>query len=307
MDSKTNKKVSFKSQNLPLRFQEVLAESEIQLEEGISVYVLKKLVYLYTMAMQHYHLDNNQKLQDFYNKKLISLLTRPDVTEYLDKNHTDINDHSDLNLFPEEQQKNTIKLVRQKTFATVSDYAFNKEMALQTIRKKMGEVDAFIDKITQAISKDVLDQMMNYNEKIKNLKNQVNTSTAVSNEDSESSDNDDEFFANIQKQKEMEISKDNNNNDVAKKQETRRLSMQKHIGLINSVVLDETEAYIKKSIEEENREIAEINAEYEKTIKDLPSDLASAYLEERDEEIRNLQSQYEDKRAKDLEKLKKKH
>lgn len=307
MDSKTNKKVSFKSQNLPLRFQEVLAESEIQLEEGISVYVLKKLVYLYTMAMQHYHLDNNQKLQDFYNKKLISLLTRPDVTEYLDKNHTDINDHSDLNLFPEEQQKNTQKLVRQKTFATVSDYAFNKEMALQTIRKKMGEVDAFIDKITQAISKDVLDQMMNYNEKIKNLKNQVNTSTAVSNEDSESSDNDDEFFANIQKQKEMEISKDNNNNDVAKKQETRRLSMQKHIGLINSVVLDETEAYIKKSIEEENREIAEINAEYEKTIKDLPSDLASAYLEERDEEIRNLQSQYEDKRAKDLEKLKKKH
>lgn len=307
MDSKTNKKVSFKSQNLPLRFQEVLAESEIQLEEGISVYVLKKLVYLYTMAMQHYHLDNNQKLQDFYNKKLISLLTRPDVTEYLDKNHTDINDHSDLNLFPEEQQKNTKKLVRQKTFATVSDYAFNKEMALQTIRKKMGEVDAFIDKITQAISKDVLDQMMNYNEKIKNLKNQVNTSTAVSNEDSESSDNDDEFFANIQKQKEMEISKDNNNNDVAKKQETRRLSMQKHIGLINSVVLDETEAYIKKSIEEENREIAEINAEYEKTIKDLPSDLASAYLEERDEEIRNLQSQYEDKRAKDLEKLKKKH
>lgn len=307
MDSKTNKKVSFKSQNLPLRFQEVLAESEIQLEEGISVYVLKKLVYLYTMAMQHYHLDNNQKLQDFYNKKLISLLTRPDVTEYLDKNHTDINDHSDLNLFPEEQQKNTKKLVRQKTFATVSDYAFNKEMALQTIRKKMGEVDAFIDKITQAISKDVLDQMMNYNEKIKNLKNQVNTSTAVSNEDSESSDNDDEFFANIQKQKEMEISKDSNNNDVAKKQETRRLSMQKHIGLINSVVLDETEAYIKKSIEEENREIAEINAEYEKTIKDLPSDLASAYLEERDEEIRNLQSQYEDKRAKDLEKLKKKH
>lgn len=307
MDSKTNKKVSFKRQNLPLRFQEVLAESEIQLEEGISVYVLKKLVYLYTMAMQHYHLDNNQKLQDFYNKKLISLLTRPDVTEYLDKNHTDINDHSDLNLFPEEQQKNTQKLVRQKTFATVSDYAFNKEMALQTIRKKMGEVDAFIDKITQAISKDVLDQMMNYNEKIKNLKNQVNTSTAVSNEDSESSDNDDEFFANIQKQKEMEISKDNNNNDVAKKQETRRLSMQKHIGLINSVVLDETEAYIKKSIEEENREIAEINAEYEKTIKDLPSDLASAYLEERDEEIRNLQSQYEDKRAKDLEKLKKKH
>ena len=307
MDSKTNKKVSFKRQNLPLRFQEVLAESEIQLEEGISVYVLKKLVYLYTMAMQHYHLDNNQKLQDFYNKKLISLLTRPDVTEYLDKNHTDINDHSDLNLFPEEQQKNTQKLVRQKTFATVSDYAFNKEMALQTIRKKMGEVDAFIDKITQAISKDVLDQMMNYNEKIKNLKNQVNTSTAVSNEDSESSDNDDEFFANIQKQKEMEISKDNNNNEVAKKQETRRLSMQKHIGLINSVVLDETEAYIKKSIEEENREIAEINAEYEKTIKDLPSDLASAYLEERDEEIRNLQSQYEDKRAKDLEKLKKKH
>lgn len=307
MDSKKNKKVSFKSQNLPLRFQEVLAESEIQLEEGISVYVLKKLVYLYTMAMQHYHLDNNQKLQDFYNKKLISLLTRPDVTEYLDKNHTDINDHSDLNLFPEEQQKNTKKLVRLKTFATVSDYAFNKEMALQTIRKKMGEVDAFIDKITQAISKDVLDQMMNYNEKIKNLKNQVNTSTAVSNEDSESSDNDDEFFANIQKQKEMEISKDNNNNDVAKKQETRRLSMQKHIGLINSVVLDETEAYIKKSIEEENREIAEINAEYEKTIKDLPSDLASAYLEERDEEIRNLQSQYEDKRAKDLEKLKKKH
>ena len=307
MDSKTNKKVSFKRQNLPLRFQEVLAESEIQLEEGISVYVLKKLVYLYTMAMQHYHLDNNQKLQDFYNKKLISLLTRPDVTEYLDKNHTDINDHSDLNLFPEEQQKNTQKLVRQKTFATVSDYAFNKEMALQTIKKKMGEVDAFIDKITQAISKDVLDQMMNYNEKIKNLKNQVNTSTAVSNEDSESSDNDDEFFANIQKQKEMEISKDNNNNDVAKKQETRRLSMQKHIGLINSVVLDETEAYIKKSIEEENREIAEINAEYEKTIKDLPSDLASAYLEERDEEIRNLQSQYEDKRAKDLEKLKKKH
>ena len=57
---KTNKKYIA---NLPPNFQEVLMSSEM--EQGLNVQILRKLVYLYTRGMQYYDLIHKEKFKQF--------------------------------------------------------------------------------------------------------------------------------------------------------------------------------------------------------------------------------------------------
>ena len=72
--------------NLPPNFQEVLMSSEMELQQGLNVQILRKLVYLYTRGMQYYDLIHKDKFRQFYSDKLISLLTRKPVEKFLDEN-----------------------------------------------------------------------------------------------------------------------------------------------------------------------------------------------------------------------------
>ncbi|MCQ2818502.1 MAG: hypothetical protein MJ252_14635 [archaeon] len=166
---------------LPARFQEVLVESEIQLAEGLTVDVLKKLVYLYTLAMNHYNLEGKIKMQQFYSDKLLGLLTRPDVAEFLDKNQVNINDHSNLNLFPEEKNKENNQkpkpAVKKSAYSKIVSQTagnvkrkiktrepFDKEKALKIIREKILNLDEYIRKIDVSITNDIMVQMDKYEE-----------------------------------------------------------------------------------------------------------------------------------------------
>ena len=80
---------------LPKDFQEVLMTTEMELHQGLNVPILRKLVYLYTRAMQYYDLSRKEKFREFYSDKLVSLLTRKDVEQFLDKNP---NSNSNKNL-----------------------------------------------------------------------------------------------------------------------------------------------------------------------------------------------------------------
>ena len=91
---------------LPDDFQEVLMASEMELQEGLTVPILRKLVYLYTRGMQHYDLVHKDKFRQFYSDKLVSLLTRNDVEQFLDKNPINFDDKKDLDkLFAQPQKK----------------------------------------------------------------------------------------------------------------------------------------------------------------------------------------------------------
>ena len=91
---------------LPEDFQEVLMASEMELQEGLTVPILRKLVYLYTRGMQYYDLVHKDKFRQFYSDKLVSLLTRKDVEQFLDKNPINFEDKKDLDkLFSVPQKK----------------------------------------------------------------------------------------------------------------------------------------------------------------------------------------------------------
>ena len=93
---------------LPEDFQEVLMASEMELQEGLTVPILRKLVYLYTRGMQYYDLVHKDKFRRFYSDKLVNLLTRKDVEQFLDKNPINFEDKKDLDkLFSVPQKKQT--------------------------------------------------------------------------------------------------------------------------------------------------------------------------------------------------------
>ena len=100
---------------LPKDFQEVLMTTEMELHQGLNVPILRKLVYLYTRAMQYYDLSRKEKFREFYSDKLVSLLTRKDVEQFLDKNPINFDDQKDLDLlFPPQEQKKENKIKNEK-------------------------------------------------------------------------------------------------------------------------------------------------------------------------------------------------
>ena len=94
--------------NLPADFQEVLMSTEMELQQGLNVQILRKLVYLYTRGgIQYYDFIHKDKFKQFYSDKLVSLLTRKNVENFLDKNPINFEERDDLDLlFPSKEKKN---------------------------------------------------------------------------------------------------------------------------------------------------------------------------------------------------------
>ena len=91
---------------LPVDFQESLMTTEMELQQGLTVPILRKLVYLYTRGMEYYDLVHKDKFRQFYSDKLVSLLTRKDVEQFLDKNPINFEEKKDLDqLFSSSQKK----------------------------------------------------------------------------------------------------------------------------------------------------------------------------------------------------------
>ena len=79
----------------------------MELQQGLNVQILRKLVYLYTRGMQYYDLIHKDKFKQFYSDKLVSLLTRKNVENFLDKNPINFEERDDLDLlFPSKEKKN---------------------------------------------------------------------------------------------------------------------------------------------------------------------------------------------------------
>ena len=91
--------------SLPPNFQEVLMSSEMELQQGLNVQILRKLVYLYTRGMQYYDLIHKDKFRQFYSDKLVSLLTRKPVEKFLDENPINFEDKDDLDLLFDSKEK----------------------------------------------------------------------------------------------------------------------------------------------------------------------------------------------------------
>ena len=202
---------------LPPDYQEVLVIHEIQLSKGLSTDILRKMVYLYTTGMEYYNIMKKKPLEQFYNDKLLALLTRPDVIEFLDKHPINFNDHSDLDLFSKKSQANSYGVLISNTSGlmnnnpiSMNDYSTNvsgggvirfsknkhklpsKEEMMKRIRDQINSVDVKLSKVDERTSQEIVEQMSNFEarkrkQKVRKHTNSITrkkSATSVKSEDS---------------------------------------------------------------------------------------------------------------------------
>ena len=355
--------------SLPSDFQEVLMTTELEISKGLNVPILRKLVYLYTTGMEYYDLVHKEKFREFYSDKLVNLLTRKDVEKFLDKNPINFDDKGDLDLlfssrnqntddkkaqrnnennniineidnemydFSHQVRKNSITLVKKK----VTDF----DIGL-IVKRKLLEVNANLNKIDQALSNEMIEQMSEFEEnkrKRKIMKSENNNSkingiiksgdinnkkeiqedkNSDTNSISSPSSNDEESH-NIIKSTEDELKilelsgintpvKNKSANDE-KNEKPNNSGVTPTKNLIgNNPMLREIEDYAQKNMNEMYQALEELKASFQEEIKEAEengfTDIADGLKEDLQTELDNLKDQYEEQKRVEIEKIKAKY
>ena len=355
--------------SLPSDFQEVLMTTELEISKGLNVPILRKLVYLYTTGMEYYDLVHKEKFREFYSDKLVNLLTRKDVEKFLDKNPINFDDKGDLDLlfssknqntddkkaqrnnennniineidnemydFSHQVRKNSITLVKKK----VTDF----DIGL-IIKRKLLEVNANLNKIDQALSNEMIEQMSEFEEnkrKRKIMKSENNNSkingiiksgdinnkkeiqedkNSDTNSISSPSSNDEESH-NIIKSTEdelkiLELSGINTpeknksaNDEKNEKPNNNGVTPTKNL-IGNNPMLREIEDYAQKNMNEMYQAFEELQASFQEEIKEAEengfTDIADGLKEDLQTELDNLKDQYEEQKRVEIEKIKAKY
>ena len=209
--------------SLPKDFQEVLMSTEMDLHQGLNVPILRKLVYLYTRAMQYYDLVHKEKFREFYSDKLISLLTRKDVEKFLDKNPINFEDKEDLDLlFPSKEQSTEKKIekennekennnniiennidemidfstkVRKNSMTLVKKKINDFDISL-FVKKKLLQVNMNLNKIDQALTNEMIEQMSEFEEK-KRQRKVIKSQNSINNNENKIKIDENEILKNL--------------------------------------------------------------------------------------------------------------
>ena len=265
---------------LPSDFQEVLMSSEMELQQGLNVPILRKLVYLYTRGMQYYDLTHKDKFREFYYGKLRSLLTQKDVEEFLDKNPINFEDKKDLDLIFAPKETPNVKMkeenIEKEVNSIIDDEAHffakkvrNNSMTLIKkkvndfdinlfIKKKLLEVSSNLNKIDKAMTNEMIEQMSEFEankRKRKVRKSKINKNNENKNKIEDNKDN---------YNKEIQEDKNSDNNSISTP------SNEEEQNKINEDIIKSTEDELKilelsgindinKKDSVENENISEIN------------------------------------------------
>ena len=180
--------------------------TEMEFQQGLNVQILRKLVYLYTRGMQYYDLIHKDKFKQFYSDKLVSLLKRKNVEQFLDKNPINFEEKDDLDLlfpskkkqtdskiqdedFEKEEEENNIKnevdyemkdfsnKIRKNSIYLVKNKIKDYDIRL-FVKKKLLQVNSNLNKIDQALSNEMIEQMSEFEEnkrkrKVKKSQNSI--------------------------------------------------------------------------------------------------------------------------------------
>ena len=319
---------------LPKNFQEALITSELELKKGITVQNLRTLVYLYTRGMQYYDLIHKDEFRDFYNEQLISLLTREDVEQFLDKNPINFDDKKDLDQFFSQQDKKNVssnnlqlkkkpqvidndsnesiknfsKRVRRNSLTLVKNKMNVVDIRL-LVKKKILDVSTNLNKIDQKMTNEVIEQMTEFEsrkrqKKVRKPKNAENK-YALDLDKLINEEQDNIILSNEDELKILELSGINN----IKKEENEIKKNQKSIG--NNEMMLEIELYVKKSMDEMYKALEELKASFEDEIKEAEEngfdDIAEGLKEDLQNELDNLKDQYVEQRRVETEKIKLKY
>ena len=327
---------------LPADYQEVLVANEMELEEKISVEVLRKLVYLYTRGMQYYDLAHKEKFRKFYSDKLVSLLTRKDIIDFLDKNPINFDEKTDLDkLFPAEEEeiilpKNAKKRdsyikvinnsrqlanqIRRNSVGLIKNQMSNNDISL-LVKQKIMQVSIKLNKIDQAMTNEIVSQMTEFDTKKRNKKTKKNY---IIDEENMTEEKIESIRKNSMKKDEENSNKSDSNSDeeneninsiTDNKDEMNKLLQQMNPGLKNLIgnnpMLREIEEFVQKNMDEMYKSFEELKASFQEEINEAEEngfpDIAAGLKEDLENELENLKDQYEEQRRVETEKIKKKY
>ena len=304
---------------LPKNYQEQLINCELEFQNELNETNIRKLLYLYTLGMQHYNITGKKDFEKYYKTKLNNLLLNESVINYLDTHKVDLTKKVDLNLFnikkkdsnisgwtntsgSETQNRNNNNYSDQKSFDDMEikkKPSFNimhkkskikKEDILEYVTRKIKEVDIKLNTIDKQVSNNIVEQMSSFesikrSKKIKKSKNEENN------------DNETQKLDNIISESDLDL------NNYTLKRRGSSIGQNRQ--------MKEIEEYVQQNMKEMYQAIEELKESYEAEIKEAVDngfdEIADSLREDLKAEEEGLVSQYEEERMKQIELIREKY
>ena len=179
---------------LPPNFQEEMMNCELDFQSEINETNIRKLIYVYTLGMQYYNVNEKEEFENYYRNKLNNLLLNESVIKYLDTHEVDLSKKVDLNIFSkdkltvsnnkkEEKEKKEEEILTKKESRDDTDIimksSFNitkkknkikKDEIIEYVKRKIKEVDIKLKRIDKQVSDNIVDQMAAFDTNKRNKK-----------------------------------------------------------------------------------------------------------------------------------------
>ena len=301
---------------LPPNFQEEMMNCELEFQHEINETNIRKLIFVYTLGMQYYNLQEKDEFENYYRNKLNDLLLNEKVTTYLDTHKVDLSKKVDLNIFPNMQsgnnkagEKTTVKkksnlkknvefrddteIQRRTSFDIKKQDKIKKEDIIEYVQRKIKEVDIKLQKIDKQVSDNIVDQMAAFEANKRNRK--TKKSKNVPEEDNEGKDN--EVVSEIQNIENVQADLDENKEEIPRRKRGGSIGQTR--------LLKEIEEYVEQNMKEMYKALEELKQSYEGEINEAVEsgfeEIAESLRSDLKFEEENLTAQYEEERMKQIE------
>ncbi len=300
---------------LPPNFQEEMMNCELEFQSEINETNIRKLIYVYTLGMQHYNLKEKKEFENYYRNKLNNLLLNENVIKYLDTHEVDLSKKVDLNIFPKESliEESPKKLennssLQKKGSRDDTDIdrrpsidilkkkkKVNKEEIIEYVRRKIKEVDIRLKSIDKQVSNNIVDQMSIFESNKRNKKIRKKNNSIIKEE--KESKNEEKIEVN---ENDIDIF------NILNKNKRRRGS-----SISQPKFLKEIEEYVEQNMKEMYKAIEELKKSYEDEINEADEsgfdEIAESLRNDLKFEEENLVAQYEEERMKQIELIRAKY
>ena len=309
---------------LPPNFQEEMMNCELDFQSEINETNIRKLIYVYTLGMQYYNVNEKEEFENYYRNKLNNLLLNESVIKYLDTHEVDLSKKVDLNIFSkdkltvsnnkkEEKEKKEEEILTKKESRDDTDIimksSFNitkkknkikKDEIIEYVKRKIKEVDIKLKRIDKQVSDNIVDQMAAFdtNKRNKKIRKKKNSDTK---EEKDKDQEKEKEFKNESKIEENEI-------DISIKKKTHR---RRGSSISQPQFLKEIEEYVEQNMKEMYKALEELKQSYEGEISEAVEsgfdEIAESLRNDLKFEEENLTAQYEEERIKQIELIRAKY
>lgn len=307
---------------LPPNFQEEMMNCELEFQNEINETNIRKLIYVYTLGMQYYNLQEKEGFENYYRNKLNDLLLNEKVTTYLDTHQVDLSKKVDLNIFPNMKSENNkasekssfkkksnlkknvefrddTEIKRRSSFGLKNKDKIKKEDIIEYVQRKIKEVDIKLQKIDKQVSDNIVDQMASFEANKRNRKTKKSKNAPA--EDNEGKDN--EVVSEIQNIENVQTDLDENKEEIPRRKRGGSIGQTK--------LLKEIEEYVEQNMKEMYKALEELKQSYEGEISEAVEsgfeEIAESLRSDLKFEEENLTAQYEEERMKQIELIREKH